>query len=127
MERLSNKDFNEQMRTRCKVFACDVIKFYDTIKKTDASRIIGKQLLRSATSVAANYRAACRGRSQADFYSKICIVTEEADETQFWLELLYETEIATKESVMPHYDEITEILAIVTSIKHKLSKKEPDA
>ena len=126
MERLSNKDFNEQMRTRCKVFACRVIKFYDALEKTDATRIIGKQLLRSATSVAANYRAACRGRSQAEFYSKICIVTEEADETQFWLELLYEAEIASQETVMPHYDEITEILAIVTSIKHKLSKKDQD-
>ena len=124
MERLSNKNFNEQMRTRCKVFACDVIKFHDTLKKTDSTRIIGKQLLRSATSVAANYRAACRGRSQSEFYSKICIVTEEADETQFWLELLIEADLVDKETVMPHYKDITEILAIVTSIKHTLAKKD---
>ena len=120
MDRLSNKEFNEQMRTRCKKFACDIIGFYDKLTQTDARRIIGKQLLRSATSVAANYRSACRGRSQAEFYSKICIVTEEADETQFWLELFIDSNLVDKEDVMPHHSEISEILAIVTSIKHKI-------
>ena len=61
MERLSNKEFNEQMRIRCKKFACDIIRFYDKLTKTDAIRIVGKQLIRAATSVAANYRATCRG------------------------------------------------------------------
>jgi len=120
MDRITNTEFNDRMRTRCKVFACDIVRFYAELEKKDATRIIGKQLLRSATSVAANYRAACRGRSKAEFYSKICIVTEEADETQFWLELLFESELVVKERVMPHYNEITEILAIVTSIKNKL-------
>ena len=123
MERLSNKEFNEQMRTRCKKFACEIIRFYDKLSKTDAIRIVGKQLLRAATSVAANYRAACRGRSHAEFYSKICIVVEEADETQFWLEILIESELVEKEKVTPYYNEITEILAIVTSIKFNSKPK----
>ena len=111
------------MRTRCKIFACNVIKLYDKMTKTDAIRIVGKQLIRAVSSVASNYRAACRGRSHAEFYSKICIVTEEADETQFWLEILMDAELADKEKIIPYYNEITEILAIVTSIKYNSKPK----
>jgi four helix bundle protein len=61
----------------------DNIRFYQSLPKTEESKIIGRQLLRSSSSVGANYRAACRGRSKAEFYSKICIVVEEADESIF--------------------------------------------
>lgn len=80
-------------------------------------------MLRSAISVAANFRAACRGRLGAGFFSKICIVTEEADETQFWLELFEEAFLVPKETLQPLYKEIYEILAIVTAIKRKLKSK----
>lgn len=124
MPRKSNEVFNAEMRDRTKKFAVSIVLFYKALQKTGATYILGKQLLRSATSVAANYRAACRGRSKAEFYSKICIVTEEADETQFWLELFEESFLATGESVKPLHKEITEILAIVTSIKYKLRLSE---
>ena len=77
--------------------------------------IIGDQLLRSATSVASNYRASCRARSQAEFYSKISIVVEEADESQFWLEVLLEGNLIQEPELSPLLKEAGEITAIVTS------------
>ena len=68
-----------------------LLNCFRSLPKTDDARIIGKQLLRSGTSVAANYRAVCRARSKAEFIAKIGMVVEEADETVFWLELLVET------------------------------------
>src|SRR3954467_13039697 len=84
---------NEQFRNRTKVLAVRIIKMYAKLPKTDEARIIGKQLIRSATSTAANYRAACRSRSKAEFFAKMSIVIEETDETLFWFEILEETEI----------------------------------
>jgi len=91
MKKDDYKEFNEKMRGRTKQFALDVIRLSDLFPFKTSSKILGSQLLRSATSVAANFRAACRGRSKNEFYSKICIVVEESDETQFWLELLKES------------------------------------
>jgi four helix bundle protein len=86
----------------------------------ESARVINRQLLRAATSVAANFRAACRGRSKQEYYTKICIVVEEADETQFWLELLQESKLIEEKKLLPHITEISEIVAITTSIKTKL-------
>jgi len=91
--------FNEKYRIRTKAFAVAIIRFYGAMKKTDELRIVGKQLLRSGTSVAANFRAATRGRSKAEFYAKLCFVVEESDESLFWLELLEES------ALMPVNDE----------------------
>ncbi|MCC7525773.1 MAG: four helix bundle protein [Chitinophagaceae bacterium] len=124
MKQQNNDAFNTEMRNRTKKFAISIILFYKNLPKAGATYILGKQLLRSATSVAANYRAACRGRSRAEFYSKMCIVTEEADETQFWLELFEETLLAPEKIIQPLHKEITEILAIVTTIKYKLRPRE---
>ena len=77
----------QDLRNRTKQFAIEIILFLKKMEISYEDRIIIRQLLRSSTSVAANYRAACRGRSNAEFYSKICIVLEEADETLFWLEV----------------------------------------
>jgi four helix bundle protein len=74
-------EFNEKYRIKNKEFAIRIIKMYSKIPKTDEARIIGKQLIRSATSVAGNFRASTRARSDAEHYSKFCIVVEEADET----------------------------------------------
>ena len=79
-------DYNTKYRNRTKKFAIDIIRFYiDNCKKTEELKIIGRQLLRSGTSVAANFRAFTRGRSEAEKFYKLCIVIEETDETEFWL------------------------------------------
>src|ERR1700690_2787194 len=80
----------EALKARTKDFALRILRLYRSLPRTDEARILGKQLLRSSTSIGANYRAACRGRSRAEFIAKLGIVLEEADETVFWLELLQE-------------------------------------
>jgi four helix bundle protein len=92
----------------------------DELPNKESARVINRQLLRAATSGAANFRAACRGRSKQEYYSKICIVVEEADETQFWLELLQESKLIEEKKLLPYITEISEIVAITTSIKTKL-------
>jgi len=82
----------EELKLRTKQFALRVIKLVEALPKNKIGDVLGKQILRSATSVAANYRAACRARSKADFISKIAIV-EEADESFFWLELIAESRL----------------------------------
>lgn len=102
----------EILRNRTKQFAVAIVKFSRTLPKTDEARIIGKQLLRSATSVAANYRAVGRSRSRAEFIAKIGTVVEEADESVFWLEILEETEIVQKSRAESLLSEANELLAI---------------
>ena len=99
-----------------------VIKLFQSLPKTDEARIMGKQLLRSSTSVAANYRASCRSRSDAEFFSKISIVIEEADETLLWLELLHEAEIISLERLQSLLNEYEEVVKIVNTIRHKRKK-----
>ena len=111
------KDFIDQFQKRTKQLAIDVIHFSKTLPKTEEATIMKLQLLRSATSVAANYRAACRARSAAEFHSKISIVIEEADETLFWLELLEESETTTSASVAPLKKEIAEILYVMAKAR----------
>ena len=83
----------KQLQNRTKKFAVRVIKAFARLPKDEATRIIGRQFLRSGTSLAANYRASCRARSTADFISKISVLTEEADETLFWFEVLVESDL----------------------------------
>ncbi len=82
------EEFIEQMKKRTKQFAVDIIRFCDSLTVIKASSVITYQLVKSATSTGANYRAACRARSQNEFFSKICIVVEEADESEYWLEVI---------------------------------------
>jgi len=86
----------EDLRKRTKEFALRVIQLFRALPKTEEARVLGRQILRSGTAVAANYRSACRGRSRADFISKNGITVEEADETAFWLELLIDAGIVKK-------------------------------
>jgi four helix bundle protein len=79
--------FNETFRKRTKKLAISIMRFYAGLSKKDEIRIIGKQLIRSSTSIAANFRATSLARSMKERYSKFCIVVEEADETIFWMEL----------------------------------------
>ncbi|RPI16841.1 MAG: four helix bundle protein [Ignavibacteriae bacterium] len=106
--------FSEELRTKTKKLALRVIKLFQSLPKTDEAKMIGVQLFRSATSTAANYRAACRERSTAEFTSKLSIVVEEADETVFWLELLAESKIVEEiklQCLMNEYLGITKILS----------------
>ena len=91
---MNQQEFAQHFRNRTKKLTIDVIFLYKKIPKTDESRIVGKQLIRSASSVGANYRAACRARSSAEFFAKMCIVVEEADESEYWLEVIKDAELS---------------------------------
>src|SRR5262245_26167277 len=106
------------LRVRTKAFALRVIKLVDTLPNRRSCDVIGKQLLRSATSTGANYRAACRARSTAEFVAKMGIVEEEADESAYWMELLTEAEIVKQELLSDLHAEASEIVAMtVASIR----------
>ncbi len=102
----------EQLRERTKQFAIRIVRLFRALPRTEEARVIGKQVLRSGTSVAANYRAVCRARSKAEFIAKIGIVVEETDETVFWLELLIETGIVQQNRMDELLTEANELLAI---------------
>jgi four helix bundle protein len=103
---------SEQLKKRTKEFAIRIVRLYRALPKTGEARVIGNQMLRSGTSVAANYRAVCRARSKAEFTAKIGIVVEEADETVFWLEMIVETEIMASSKLQDLIKEANELLAI---------------
>jgi four helix bundle protein len=106
---------SNEVSQRTKSFALKIIKFFQSLPKTEESKILGKQLLRSSASIAANYRAARRSRSKQEFYAKLCIVVEESDETLFWLELLYDSGIADSKSIVPLKQEAEELLYIFSA------------
>jgi four helix bundle protein len=110
---------NEQeFKDRTKKFALRVIKLVETLPRKQTAQVIGNQLLRSGTSVGANYRAACRAKSRLDVIHKLSIVEEEADESLFWMELLVEAELMRKAKLASLTAEADEIIAmIVSSIK----------
>jgi four helix bundle protein len=108
----------EAFKARTKKFALRVIELTESLPKTRTADVIGRQLLRSGTSVGANYRSACRGKSVADVISKLAIVEEEADETAYWLELLIEAKIVSAINMENLVKETDEIVAMtVASIK----------
>jgi four helix bundle protein len=105
----------EELKQRTKKFGLNVIKLVDTLPSTQTGRVIGNQLLRSALSVGANYRAACRARSKADFISKVGITIEESDESQHWLEMLGEAGLVPQDKLKPLVKEADELVAILTA------------
>jgi four helix bundle protein len=116
---MNEKDrFIEAMKQRTKKFGVDIILFCDSLKKCKATSVVTYQLIKSATSTGANYRAACRGRSQAEFFSKISIVVEEADESLFWLEVIDDARLSSNQTELDRLlTECTEILKIVSRSK----------
>lgn len=110
------------LKIRTKVFSIDIIKFCKTLKKDNISQILGKQLLRSGTSVGANTRSAFRGRSNREFIAKIGIVIEEADECIYWLELIQDTVFHESNSIQKLIAEANELVAIFVSINKKHKK-----
>jgi four helix bundle protein len=103
------------LKDRTKRFALRTVRLYRALPFHEEARVIGRQLLRSGTSVVANYRAACRARSKAEFVAKLGIVLEEADETVSWLELLQESGIMSPQKLMPLVQEARELTAIFVS------------
>jgi four helix bundle protein len=106
---------SEALKLRTKKFAMRVLTLYRALPRTQEARILGAQLLRSSTSIGANYRAACRGRSRAEFVAKLGIVLEEADETVFWLELIQEAAIFPEEKMRSLCNEANELVSIFVS------------
>ncbi|MCH7686708.1 MAG: four helix bundle protein [Planctomycetes bacterium] len=111
-----------ELKQRTKQFALRVMKLMGSLPQDSVARAIGNQLVRSGTSVGANYRAACRGRSKAEFAAKLGIVEEEADECCFWMELIIESELLKKELVEPLLAEANELVAIITASRITLAK-----
>ena len=103
------------LKARTKQFALRVMKMVDALPRTIQGRTIAKQIIRSATSVAANYPAACRARSRAEFIAKIGVVEEEADESCFWLELIIDSGLLTDERIRPLLSEAGELVAIMAA------------
>lgn len=116
------------MRVRTKEFALKVIRLTRTLPKTEEARVIGRQLLRSATSVGANYRSVCLARSKAEFIAKMGVVLEEADECIFWLELLEDAGIVGKGDATALHREAGELASVfgaslkTSKASRKLSK-----
>jgi four helix bundle protein len=108
----------EAMKNRTKHFALLVIRLCRSLPPSQEGRVIARQLLRSATSVAANYRAVCRARSTPDFISKLGVVLEEADESLFWLELLVDAGIIYSERIRLPLEEANELVSIFVASLH---------
>jgi four helix bundle protein len=116
----------KELKIRTRKFAVDVFNFVDKLPNRKSAHIIGNQLGRSASSIAANYRAACRGRSNAEFIAKPGIVEEESDETTFWLDILTDTNNATVDQVRLLLKEARELTAIFTA-SNKTAKQNRQA
>ena len=111
-------------KARTKKLAVAIIKQMDKLPSSRAADVVARQIIRSGTSIGANYRAACRAKSTADMINKMKIVEEEADETQYWLEILVEAGLSQKEPIAALHKETDEILAMtVASIKTLRNRK----
>lgn len=112
-----------ELKRRTKVFGLRVFKLVDALPKNLQGRAIGNQLIRSGTSVGANYRAACRARSRAEFISRLGVVEEEADESAYWMEMIMEAELVKPTLVKALLAEANEIVAIITASRISAARK----
>jgi len=116
--------FIENLKNRTKKFAVDIIAFCDSLKSSKATPVVTYQLIKSSTSTGANYRAACRARSKPEFFSKICIVVEEADESEYWLEIIDEANLSNKKEELSRLtQEANELTKITTKAKNTTYNK----
>jgi|ERR1051326_378090 four helix bundle protein len=113
-----------ELKQRTKAFALRVIKLTSVLSKDFVGRRLGDQLLRSGTSVAANYRAACRARSKADFVNKLAVAEEEADESVFWMELLVESGLVPGRRMEKLLDEANQLTAIIVASRRTVKGRE---
>lgn len=112
-----------ELKQRTKHFSLRILKLVSALPNTTVGRAIAGQLVRSGTSVGANYRSACRGRSKLEFIAKLGIVEEEADESAFWMELLIEGGLMRKSLVAPLLTEADELVAIMTSSRKSAAQR----
>ena len=115
----------QAFKHRTRAVALRVIRLVDSLPKTRVADVIGRQLLRSATSIGANYRAACRGVSRADVISKLGDVEEEGDETLYWLELLIDSGVIPERRLRSLMNEVDEIIAMTVSSIRTMRKRNP--
>jgi four helix bundle protein len=113
----------EQLKARTKAFAVRVMKLVDALPRSLAAQVLGRQLLRSATSVGANYRATCRAQSRPDFAAKLSIALEEADESLYWLELIREANLVKPELLKEIIKEADELVAIMLASRRTAKTK----
>ena len=113
----------KELKDRTKRFALEIIKLVENLPAKMVAQIIGRQLVRAGTSVGANYRSACRGRSRAEFAAKLGIVEEEADESAFWMEIIIEAGLMERRLVQPLLDEAEELVAIMVASRKSLNLK----
>lgn len=113
----------EELKARTKAFAVRVVHLFRALPRSEEGRVIGRQLLRSASSVAANYRAVCRSRSRAEFAAKMGVVVEEADETVFWLEFVVDAGLMPENRLLPLLKEANELLAIFAASQRTVRKR----
>ncbi|MEM8524457.1 MAG: four helix bundle protein [Bacteroidota bacterium] len=124
----SKEEYAEWFKSKTKQFAIDIIKFFKTLQHNKATNVISYQLIKSATSTAANYRAVCRARSDKELYSKLCIVVEEADESVFWLEMIIGAELANDTRELNRLmREADEILRVSATAKKNAKKRLGDS
>lgn len=114
-------EYKKQIRERLKVFALNILKLSDTLPKSERARILNRQITRSGTSTYANYRAALRGRSKAEFFAKLSIAVEEADETEMWIDLMITPQMIDNKYVKGIHDESMELLRILAPMRRQLS------
>jgi four helix bundle protein len=113
----------KELKDRTKRFALEIIKLVENLPAKMVAQIIGRQLVRAGTSVGANYRSACRGRSRAEFAAKLGIVEEEADESAFWMEIIIEAGLMERRLVQPLLDEAEELVAIMVASRKSVNLK----
>ncbi|MCE7066827.1 four helix bundle protein [Dyadobacter sp. CY326] len=113
--------FVNALRDRTKIFVLRSIRLFKSLPSNEEARVIGKQFLRSSSSVGANYRAACRARSQREFFAKLSITIEEADESLFWMEIISEAGLLPIEKLQNLMNEATEIIKILSKARKSAS------
>lgn len=114
----------QDLGERTTEFALRIVRMFVALPRTDEARTLGRQVLRSGTSIGANYREARRARSTAEFISKIGDCLKEADETDYWLELLVRSEIVPESKVFPLRDETQQLLAILTTVSKNAKRRD---
>ncbi len=119
----------QELKQRTKAFGLRIMKLVDALPKSISGRAIANQLVRAGTAVGANYRAACRGRPKAEFIAKLGVVIEEADECEYWLELIMDAELLPQDKVHALHQEAHELAAIIVAsvrtTKSKISNQKP--
>ena len=115
-------EYKIQIRDRLKEFALKILELSEMLPNSERGKVLNRQLIRSGTSVYANYSAALRGRSKAEFYAKLSIVVEESDETEMWIDLIISSGILSSPFIRNLHSESMELLKILASMRKRLSR-----